>query len=92
MTIEAMPDVRRAILEGYDQVHRVLLQVVQHDAVCRCLMAVPGVGPAAALSFKVGVDDPHRFVRSRTVGSHFGLAPRRHQPGTSIDYEGRISK
>ncbi|MBH5389344.1 IS110 family transposase [Bradyrhizobium diversitatis] len=92
MTVEAMLDVRRAILEGYDRLHRVLLQVVQHDAVCRRLMTVPGVGPVAALSFKVGVDEPHRFARSRTVGAHFGLAPRRHQSGTSIDYEGRISK
>jgi transposase len=55
-------------------------------------MTVPGVGPVAALSFKVGVDDPRRFARSRTVGAHFGLTPRRHQSGTSIDYDGRISK
>ncbi|MEH2516342.1 transposase [Bradyrhizobium sp. AZCC 1610] len=92
MTIEAMLDVRRAIFEGYERLHRVLLQVVQHDPVCRRLMTVPGVGPVAALSFKVGLDDPRRFARSRTVGAHFGLTPRRHQSGTSIDYEGRISK
>ena len=92
MTIEAMLDVRRAIFEGYERLHRVLLQVVQYDPVCRRLMTVPGVGPVAALSFKVGVDDPRRFARSRTVGAHFGLTPRRHQSGTSIDYEGRISK
>ena len=92
MTIEAMLDVRRAILEGYDRLHRVLLQVVQHDPLCRRLMTVPGVGPVAALSFKVGVDDPRRFARSQTVGAHFGLTPKRHQSGTSIDYEGRISK
>jgi transposase len=55
-------------------------------------MTVPGVGPVAALSFKVGIDDPLRFTRSRTVGAHFGLTPRRHQSGTSIDYEGRITK
>ena len=90
--IEAMLDVRRAIFEGYERLHRVLLQVVQHDAICRRLMTVPGVGPVAALSFKVGVDDPLRFARSRTVGAHFGLTPRRHQSGTSIDYEGRITK
>jgi len=89
---ETMLDVRRAILAGYDRLHRVLLQVVQHDVVCRRLMTVPGVGPVAALSFKVGVDDPLRFTRSRTVGAHFGLTPRRHQSGTSIDYEGRITK
>lgn len=90
MTIEAMLDVRRAIFEGYERLHRVLLQVVQHDPVCRRLMTVPGVGTVAALPFKVDVDDPRRFARSRTVGAHFG--PRRHQSGTSIDNEGRISK
>ena len=92
MTIEAMLDVRRAIFEGYERLHRVLLQVVQHDPVCRRLMTVPGVRSVAARSFNVGVDDPRRFARSRTVGAHFGLEPRRHQSGTSIDYEGRISK
>ncbi len=91
MMIEAMLDVRRAIFDGYERLHKVLLQVVQHDAICRRLMTVPGVGPVAALSFKVGVDDPLRFARSRTVGAHFGLTPRRHQSGTSIDYEGRIT-
>jgi transposase len=58
MMIEAMLDVRQAIFEGYERLHRVVLQVVQHDPVCRRLMTVPGVGPVAALSFKVGVDDP----------------------------------
>jgi transposase len=87
MSIQVMLDVRRALLEGYDRLHRVLLQVVQHDPVCRRLMTVPGVGPVVALSFKVGVDDPHRFTRSRTVGAHFGLTPKRHQSGTSIDFE-----
>lgn len=90
--IETMLDVRRAIFEGYSRLHRMLLQVVQHDPICRRLTTVPGVGPVAALSFKVGVDDPLRFARSRTVGAHFGLTPRRHQSGTSIDYEGRITK
>jgi transposase len=52
--IEAMLDVRRALFEGYERLHRVLLQVVQHDAVCRYLMTVPGVGPVAALSLKGG--------------------------------------
>ena len=52
MMIEATLDVRRAIFEGYERLHRVLLQVVQHDAVCRRLMTVPGVGPAAAFRSK----------------------------------------
>ena len=90
--IETMLDVRRAIFDGCSRLHKVLLQVVQHDAISRRLMTVPGVGPVAALSFKVGVDNPLRFARSRTVGAHLCLTPRRHQSGTSIDYEGRITK
>ncbi|MVT70734.1 transposase [Bradyrhizobium pachyrhizi] len=92
MTIRAMSDVLRAILERYDRLHRVLLQVVQHDAGCRRLMTVLGVGPVATLSFNVGFDDSRRFARSRSVGAHFGLAPRPHQSGMSIDHEVRISK
>jgi transposase len=90
--VQAMLDVRRAIFEGYARLHRMPLRAVQHDSTRRRLMTVPGVGPVAALSFKVGVDDLQRFTRSRTVGLHFGLTPRRHQSGTSIDYEGRITK
>ena len=80
------------VVEGYDRLHTMVLNVVAADPVCRRFMTVPGVGPIAALTFKVAVDDPHRFSRSRTVGAHFGLTPRRHQSGTSIDYTGRITK
>jgi transposase len=90
--ITTMLEVRRAVRQGFEKLHKVLLQVVGHDVLCRRFMTVPGVGPVAALSFRVGVDDPHRFARSRTVGAHFGLTPRRHQSGTSIDIEGHISK
>ena len=54
-------------------------------------MSVPGVGFITALTFKAGVDDPNRFKRSRTVGAHFGLTPRRFQSG-EIDIDGHISK
>lgn len=90
--IKTMLEVRQAVLEGYDKLHKIVLQAVMHDPVCRRFMTVPGVGPIAALSFKVSVDDPLRFARSRTVGAHFGLTPRRHQSGTSIDFAGHITK
>jgi transposase len=67
--IEIMLDARRAMFEGHERLHCVPRQVVQQDAVCRRLMAAPDVGPVAGLSFKVGVDDPRRFARSRTVGA-----------------------
>ena len=44
-----------------------------------------------ALTFRATVDRPQRFGRSKTVGAHFGLAPRRFQSGET-DYDGRIPK
>jgi transposase len=44
-----------------------------------------------ALTFRATVDQPQRFARSKTVGAHFGLVPRRFQSGET-DYDGRISK
>jgi transposase len=44
-----------------------------------------------ALTFQATVDQAQRFARSKTVGAHFGLAPRRFQSGER-DYDGRISK
>ena len=32
------------------------------------------------------------YAKSRTVGAHFGLTPRRWQSGTTVDYGERISK
>lgn len=90
--IESMLDVRLAIAASFDKLHKILLQIVKHDEVCRRFMTVPGVGPVAALSFKVAIDDPHRFSRSRTVGAHLGLTPRKYQSGTSVDWGGHISK
>ena len=34
---------------------------------------------------------PQRFAKSKNVGAHFGLTPRRFSSG-EIDYQGRISK
>jgi transposase len=77
------------------QTFRVLDNRTRHlandDPVCVRLMSVPGVGFITALTFKAGVDDPTRFKRSRTVGAHFGLTPRRFQSG-EMDIEGHISK
>lgn len=90
--LTTMLEVRRTVLEGYGKLHKIVLQAVIHDPVCRRFTTVPGVGPIAALSFKVTIDDPLRFARSRTVGAHLGLTPGRHQSGTSIDYEGHVTK
>ena len=58
---------------------------------CRRLMTVPGVGPLVAMTYVAGMDDPLRFTKSRDVGVHFGLTPRRWQSG-DMDWSGGISR
>jgi transposase len=48
------------------------------------------VGPVTALSYRVAIDVPERFARSRDVGVHLGLTPRGFRSGT-INRQGRIS-
>jgi transposase len=46
------------------------------------LRQVKGVGPITALGFVLVLEDPHRFARSRSVGSYLGLCPRRRDSGS----------
>ena len=83
--------VRDTLMEQMQVLHRKLMKQVRGDKVCRQLMTAPGVGVVVAASFKAGVDAPERFGRSRNVGAHFGLTPRRYASG-EMDRMGRISK
>ena len=83
---------RAALWSEYTKLHALLVRIVGRDELCRRFMAVPGVGPVVALTFKTTVDDPARFKRSRDVGAYAGLTPKRIQSGDSIDYDGHISR
>ena len=50
-----------------------------------------GSGAVVAVTFTSAVDDPARFRRSKDVGAHFGLTPRKCQSGET-DRTGRISR
>jgi transposase len=65
--------------------------IARKNVVCRRLMTVPGVGIITALTFQAEIDDPLRFKKSRDVGVHVGLTPRRYASG-EIDRSGGISK
>ena len=76
----------------YRKLHKLLVQLVGREELCRRWCGIPGVGPVAGMTFLAAVDDPHRFARSKTLGAHFGLTPRREQSGTSIDRAGHSSR
>lgn len=88
---EPMLRVRRALLEEFSRLDHMAQRLARRDAVCRRLMTVPGVGVIVALTYRTGVDVPERFSRSRDVGAHFGLTPRRYSSG-QVDYDGHISR
>lgn len=91
IAIEPLLRARAVLREQSAALHKQVLRIARADAVCRRLMSAPGVGAVVALTFKTAIDDPTRFARSRAVGAHFGLTPRRYQSG-AIDRPGRISK
>jgi transposase len=90
-TIEPLLLARAELLRQRSALDRRIVAAARKDPVCRLLMTAPAVGPHIALAFRAGVDDPARFRRSRTVGAHFGLSPRRYSSG-EVDRSGRISR
>lgn len=64
---------------------------VKADPICRLLMSVPGIGTLTSLAYVSTIEDPSRFSRSRAVGAHLGLTPRRYQSG-EVDRNGHISR
>jgi transposase len=74
-----------------ERLTRRVLDEVRVEPTCRHLMTVPGVGPLTALAFRATIDRPSRFRKSRDVGAHLGLTPRRYQSGET-DVQGRISR
>jgi len=54
-------------------------------------MTIPGNGPLTAAAFVRAVVDPSKFAKSRNVGAHLGLTPRRYQSGER-DHSGGISR
>ncbi len=90
--VDAMLRVRAVMMEEIARLHKLIIGIVARDEVCRRFMAIPGVGPITALTYKTAIDDPSRFKNSKLVGAYFGLTPKRWQSGETIDRQGRISK
>ena len=89
--IEPLLAAWKALGEQVPVLDKRLRQVAKENAVVRQLMSVPGVGVLISLAYVATIDDPQRFAKSRNVGAHLGLAPRRFQSG-EMDRRGSISQ
>jgi transposase len=76
-----MLSVIEVMTEEVERLTRRVLDEVRVEPTCRRLITVPGVGPLTALAFRPTIDQPSRFRKSRDVGAHLGLTPRRYQSG-----------
>ena len=90
-SLEPLLHVREQFLAKFHTLDKVVQKAVKADAVCHRLMTVPGVGPLTALLFRTTIDCPTRFAKSRDVGVHLGLTPRKYASG-EVNYDGRITK
>ena len=81
----ALQELANELLVGYP----ILRSRARSDAQVRRFMTAPGVGAITALCFRVTIDDPTRFKKSRSVGAYVGLTTRRYASG-EIDWQ--ISK
>jgi len=90
-SMQALLDARNALLQQEKSLDQQCSQQARQDDVCKRLMTIPGVGVQTALAFRAEIDDPARFKRSRDVGVHVGLTPRKYASG-EIDRNGGISK
>jgi transposase len=88
---ESLLSVVEIMNQEVDRLTKRVLDEVKVEPTCRHLMTVPGVGPLTALAFRATIDQPGRFRKSRDVGAHLGLTPRRYQSGET-DLQGRISR
>jgi transposase len=79
------------LLEGEDNLARIILPLLQAWGDIRLLTSVPGVGTVIATAFAAAVEDSINFKNSRAVGAWVGLTPKRYQSG-EVDYEGHISR
>ena len=79
--IQPLINLRDLIASQLAELDRALTQLAHSDSICQLLMSAPGIGPIVALTYRASIDEPRRFLRSRTIGAHLGLTPRTHQSG-----------
>ena len=89
--LEPLLVARAALRDQVASIDKRVRDTARQDQVCRRLMTMPGVGPIVALTYRAAVDEPERFVSSKSVGASFGLTPRRYQSGET-DRVGSISR
>lgn len=78
--LAAIQSVSEGIAEYNERIEKLAQQSYPQVAL---LKQIKGVGTLIALTFLLTLEDPHRFRKSRDVGSYLGLQPGRRKSGQS---------
>ena len=80
-----------AVNEEIVKLDKLVFKIALTDPVVKRLITMPGIGPITALTYKMEIDDPHRFKKSRSVGAYVGATPTQYSSGET-HRQGKISK
>jgi transposase len=78
--LNAIESLSERIVEYNERIEQLAQQSYPQVAL---LKQIKGVGTLIALTFLLTLEDPHRFQKSRDVGSYLGLQPGRRNSGKS---------
>ena len=79
------------ICREIDKIDDRIEELTEADEDVQLLKSIPGVGAVTALTFKLEIDDPARFKKSKSVGAYVGMTPKQYSSG-EIQKQGGISK
>jgi transposase len=91
LAITSLLDVYLSLCKSINEIDMKVKNLTKDDEDIKLLITIPGVGPVTALTFKLEIDEPGRFKKSRSVGAFVGMTPKQYSSGET-QILGRISK
>lgn len=91
LSINALISCYKVICQEVSKIDDRIEEITKTDEDVQLFKSIPGVGAVTALTFKLEIDDPARFKKSRSVGAYAGMTPKQYSSGES-QRQGGISK
>lgn len=89
--INALLNTYKAVFLEVRRIDQRIDEITKTDEEIQLLKTIPGVGAVTALKFKLEIDNPERFKKSKSVGAYVGMTPKQYSSGET-QRQGGISK
>jgi len=91
MSINALLHTFEPCCNEIEKIDEKIEALTNDDEDIKLFKTIPGVGSVTALTYKLEIDDPSRFKKSRSVGAYAGMTPKQYSSGDTKK-QGGISK